>query len=279
MSSSETKPQFALCTISHREKLLEYVLDVARDLGFEAIEIWGREPHINEKFDENRTQAARRMIEERHLAIAALSSYVVFGPKRTRPEELVELEDVLHTARCLRSSIVRVWPSDIGSADASKTIWDRTVGEIREACDRASRLGITLAAEMCDDTLADTGESALRLLEAVDRENFGLTFHVSGRPRPETPEQRLEAVRNRVVNLHLQNFHNLTESDSERPRRAPIGEGLVDWYPLLEMLSESGYRGYHALEYACCEGNGKREALAADLGYVKSLFKLMGVAV
>ncbi|NLO73929.1 MAG: sugar phosphate isomerase/epimerase [candidate division WS1 bacterium] len=277
--SNEVKPQFALCSISHREKLLEYVLDLARDLGFEAIEIWGREPHINERFDENRTQAARRMIEERQLAIAALGSYVVFGPSRTRPEELVELEDVLHTARCLRCPLVRVWASDVGAAEASRTLWDRTVGEIQEACDRAQRLGIVLAADMHDDTLTDTGESALRLLEAVERDNFRLSFHISGRPREETPEERLEAVCSHVVHVQVQNFSSLIEGEAERPRRASIADGLVDWYPLLERLAEGGYRGYHALAFAACEGDGKREALAQDLHYLKSLFKLMGVAV
>ena len=279
MTASAVKPQFALCTISHREKLLEYVLDLARDLGFEAVEIWGREPHINEKFDENRTQAARRMLEERHLDVAALGSYVVFGPARTRPEELVELEDVLHTARCLRSAIVRIWASDVGSAEASRTCWDRTVGEIRDACDRAQRLEILLAAEMHDDTLADTGESCLRLLEAVDRENFGMNYQVSDRARPETPLQRLNAVLPHVVHCHIQNFVNLTNGEGERVRRAAISEGLVDWQPLLERLVDKKYRGYYALEFAAREGDGKREALAQDLSYLKSLFKLMGVAV
>jgi 3-dehydroshikimate dehydratase len=273
------KPRFALCTISHRERLLEYVLDLARDLGFEAVEIWGREPHINEKFDENRTQAACRMLEERHLNIAALGSYVVFGPVRTRPEELVELEDVLHTARCLHSPLVRVWASDVGSAEASKTGWDRTVGEIRDACDRAQRLGIILAAEMHDDTLADTGESAARLLEAVDRDNFRMNFQVSDRVRTETPLQRLNAVLPRVVHLHIQNYCQLTNGEGERVRRAAISEGLVDWGPLLERLVEKKYPGYYALEFAAREGEGKRESLAQDLSYLKSLFKLMGVAV
>jgi len=268
-----------LCTISHREKLLEYVLDLARDLHFEAVEIWGREPHINEKYDENRTQAARRMIEERHLATAALGSYVVFGPVRTRPEELVELEDVLHTARCLRCQIVRVWASDVGSADAGRAGWDRTVGEIREACDRAQRMGILLAAEMHDGSLADTGESSARLLEAVDRDNFRVNFQLSVRPQQETPEQRLAAVLPYVAHVHLQNFFNLADTEGERLRRAPISDGLYDWSPLLETLTHHKYAGYYALECAARDGDLKREALAQDLTYVKSLFKLMGVGV
>lgn len=270
------KPQFALCTISHRERLLEYVLDLARDLGFQAIELWGREPHISEQFDENRVQAARRMIEDRGLEVCVLGSYVVFGPVRTRPEELVNLEDMLHTARCLRVPLIRVWASDIGSDVASKPQWERTVGQIQEACDCAARLNLTLVAEMHDDTLTDTASSALRLLEQVDRDNFRLNFEVSNRPRPETPAQRLAAVLPYVAHIHVKNFHAYAGADGERPKWAPISDGLVDYLPLLELLCDHGYRGCYALEFAWREGNGKRESLAQDLAYLKSLFRLLG---
>jgi len=274
--SVRDKPQFALCTISHREKLLEYVLDLARELGFQAIELWGREPHISEQFDENRVQAARRMIEDRGLGICALGSYVVFGPVRTRAEELVNLDDMLHTARCLRVPLVRVWASDIGSDVATKAQWDRTVGEIQEACDRAARLNVTLVAEMHDDSLADTAASALRLLEQVDRDNFRLNFEVSTRLRSETPAQRLAAVLPFVVHTHLQNFSAYAGADGEKPKWAPISDGLVDYLPLLELLCDHGYQGCYALEFAAREGDGKRESLAQDLAYLKSLFRLLG---
>jgi sugar phosphate isomerase/epimerase len=170
-----------------------------------------------------------------------------------------------------------VWASDLGSQEASRALWDRTVGEIRDACDRAQRLGITLAAEMHDDTLADTGSSSLRLLQAVDRDNFRLSFRVSGRPGKETAEERLAAVCEQIVHMHVVNFYNLTNGEAERPRRAPISEGLVDWYPLVERLTNHKYEGCYALEFAACEGDGKREALARDLSYLRSLFRLMGV--
>jgi 3-dehydroshikimate dehydratase len=273
------KPRFALCTISHREKLLEYVLNVAKDLGFEGVELWGREPHISEKFDENRVHAARKMIEDRGLSLCCLGSYVVFGPVRTRAEELAELEDTLYTARCLRAPIVRVWASDISAERASRRQWDKTVAEIQEACDRAARLNLVLAAEMHDDTLADSAEATLRLLEAVDRPNFKLNFQVAHRATDEAPQERLERVLDHVAHLHLRNFTTHATENGERAVWAPLSEGLVDYYPLLDTLASHGYAGCYALEFASREGNGKRESLAADLAYLKGLFKLMGRSV
>jgi sugar phosphate isomerase/epimerase len=275
---SQDTPRFALCTISHREKLLEYVLDVAKELGFDGVELWGREPHISEKFDENRVQAARKMIEERGLQLCCLGSYVVFGPVRTRAEELVDLDDTLYTARCLRAPLVRIWASDIASAKATRKQWDQTASEIQEACDRAARLSLVVAAEMHDDTLTDTADASLRLLEQVNRANFKLNFEVSHRPVEEPPRERLLRVLDHVVHLHLRNFSTYAGENGERANWAPISDGLVDYYPLLDTLAEHGYAGYYALEFACREGNGKRESLAQDLAYLKSLFKLMGRA-
>ncbi len=276
MKSNEQKPQFALCTISHREKLLEYALEVAKDLGCDGVEIWGREPHISERFDENRVYAARKMVEERGLTTVVFGSYLTLGAVQTRPEDRVRLDDVLHTARCLHTPLMRVWASDMASDRADASIWSRTVAEIREACDRAERLNIVLAAEMHDDTLADTGESSRRLVELVNRDSFRLTFQVSIRPRKESPEERLQWIHEFVVHLHVQNFYSLAAKEDEPLRRAPVSEGLIDYYPLLEMLYDNGYSGSYALEFAACEGEGKREALAEDLRYLKSLFKLIG---
>ena len=276
MERSQAKPQFALCTISHREKLLEYALDVAKELGFDGVELWGREPHISEKFDENRVHAARKMIEDRGLVLCCLGSYVVFGPVKTRAEELAGLDDTLYTARCLRAPIVRVWASDVGAQRASKRQWEKAVAEIQEACDRAARLNLVLAAEMHDDTLADSADAALRLLEAVDRPNFKLNFEVSHRATAEPVRERLDRVLDYVVHIHLRNFSTCATENGERANWAPISDGLVDYFPLLDTLASHGYCGCYALEFACREGNGKRDSLAADLAYLKSLFKLMG---
>jgi len=276
VEKSRDTPRFGLCTISHREKLLEYALDVAKDLGFDAVELWGREPHISEKFDENRVQAARRMIEDRGLELCCLGSYVVFGPVRTRAEELVELEDTLYTARCLRAPLVRVWASDIGSATATKRQWDQTTSQIQEACDRAARLGLVLVAAMHDDTLTDTADSSLRLLEQVDRPNFKLAFEVSHRPIAESPQERLLRVVDHIAHIHVRNFAAYAKENGERASWAPISAGLVDYFPLLDALAEHGYHGCYALEFAWREGNSKRESLAQDLAYLKSLFRLMG---
>ncbi len=266
-----TKTKLALCTIAYREKLLDYALDVASELGVDGVEIWGREPHISEKFDENRVRTARKMVESRGLQIPAFGSYLGFGITRPRTDEIIQLDATLHIARCLGAPVVRVWASDIGSAQADETVWTKTVREIRLACARAAKLGITLAAEMHSGTLADTGDSARRLVEMVGRENFGLNFQVSQYALPETCEQRLEAVLAYVVHVHAQNYDRLLASNDDSLQHVPLSSGVIDYESLLPRLIEAGYNGYIAVAFAHAKGKDKKQALLEDIGYLQTL--------
>ncbi len=268
-ASQNSDIRIILCTIAYRDRLLDHVLDVAADLGFDGVEIWGREPHISEQFDENRVKAVQRMIHERDLVVPVLGSYLRFGCTKTRAEGTVELEDTLHTAHCLGTAIVRVWASDVPSVQATEAVWEATIHECQQACDQASKLGITLAVEMHSNTLADSAATARQLAELVKRDNFRLNYHVVPDTELQTPLEQLQSVMPYVVHMHAQNYACLTGADEVR--RVPLEDGQVDYQPLVKQLRESGYTGCIAVEFSWTEGEGKREALAADLLYLRSL--------
>ncbi len=264
--------KLALCTIAFREKLLDYALSVADELGVAGVEIWGREPHISEKFDENRVRTARRMVARRGLDIPVFGSYLRFASAYPHTDDTVELGPTLHIARCLRAPIVRIWASDVGSAEATEAIWTTAIRQIRQACDQAAKLSIILAAEMHDVTLTDTGAAARRLVEEVDRPNFRLNFQISAYINTETPEQRLAAVLPYVVHVHAQNYQRLLTGDDDHDLiRAPLEHGVIDYAPLVGQLVEAGYDGYIAVEFAPTESRDKSDALRGDIEYLQSL--------
>lgn len=264
------RPRVALCTIAFRERLVEDVLDLAQGLGFEGIELWGREPHVSEVYDYNRTRLCRRMCEERGLEIAALGSYVRFAPTKRNSDD-TSLLDTLRTAHTLRAPVVRVWVSDVPSAKADAAIWGRAVAEAREAARRSRRLGLVLAAEMHEDTLCDTADSARRLVEEVGCDNFRLNFQVASTRGCEDPVERLKKVSDYVVHFHAQNFYQLSTATGEGLKRAPLREGIVDYRRLISLLQRKSYTGWISVEFASVEGDGKTEAIAADLAYLRQL--------
>ena len=255
-----------LCTISYREKLLDVALEAAARVGFEAVELWGREPHVVEEYDESRIKGIRHMVEDLGLTAPVLGSYHYFG-KTTHREDSVSLVDTLHTAHGLHTPIVRVWASDVASAKASPEVWETTVAEAQAACDRAAKMNVIFAAEMHDHTLADTGESAKRLVEEVNRPNFRLNFQVST-DFHEDQMARLAMVLPYVVHMHCQNF---VPGGHDGYKRVALDAGFVDYRPFMDRLHEAGYNGIVAVECAAEEGEGKERSLKKDLDYLVAL--------
>lgn len=271
MPKTERTPmKIALCSIAFRERLLEYALDLAADVGFQGVEIWGREPHISHEFDANRVAAVRRMVAERGLEVPVFGSYLRLGATNQNHTGDVPLKDVLQTAAGLGSPIIRVWASDVGSAEAEEAVWRSTVRDAREAAASAAKMGIVLAAEMHSNTLADTSAAARRLLEEVDSEGFALNFQASTNLEDETAMERLEAVLPAVVHVHAQNYAPLGGRGG-RVERVALADGLVDYASLVRRLREADYQGYLAVEFSPSGTKDKAAAVARDFEYLSSL--------
>jgi len=258
-----------LCTISYKGKLLEVALSTAAKLGFEAVELWGREPHVGEIYDESRVRGIRTMAADKGLALPVFGSYLRLGATQQREDDIT-LADTLHTAHGLKTPIVRIWVSDVGTAQATEAIWEQAISEVQTACDRAVKMGVTFAAEMHGGTLADTAAGAKRLVESVDRPNFRLNYQADLAYDADSL-QRLETVLPWVVHFHCQNFVTETEGGNVRYRRVQIAEGEIDYRPLFARLKDVGYEGRIAIEFAAVEHEGKEASLQQDLQYLAAL--------
>lgn len=256
----------ALCSIAFRERLLEYSLDLACEAGLDGVEIWGREPHISEEYDENRVAAARKMVVSHGLEVAVFGSYLRLGAVQS---ESMSLRDVLQIATGLEVQLVRVWAGDVGSDEADDALWKRTVEECRSAACAAEKMGLRLAVEMHTNTLADTARSAKRLIEDVARDNFGLNYQ----PLPDLDDnaiKRLERVLPYVFHLHAQNYAALN-GDPERIERASLADGVIDYMPLISLLHDEGYDGYVAVEFSPSNVEDKRAAVLRDCIYLQNI--------
>ena len=271
MAEIQREPmKVALCSIAFRERLLEYTLAVAADIGFQGVEIWGREPHISEQFDASRVKAVRRMVGERGLEVAVFGSYLRLGATHTNSAGTVSLKDVVQTAAALGAPIIRVWASDLGSDEADEQVWQNTVAEAREAAACAAKMGLVLAAEMHSNTLADTASCARKLVEDVDSDAFALNFQASSKLTDDKPTERLVAVLPSVVHLHAQNYAPL-DDNGDRVERVGLADGFVDYAPLVSLLRKAGYQGSLAVEFAPTNAKDKAAALALDFEYLRSL--------
>jgi sugar phosphate isomerase/epimerase len=128
---------------------------------------------------------------------------------------------------------------------------------------------MTLVVEMHADTLADTAQSALRLMREVDRDNFRLNFQVASVEDGVSPEQRLQETLPWIAHVHAQNYERVP-APGEALQRAPLASGAVDYRSLLARLKDFGYRGCVAVEFAYTEQSGREEALAEDAAFLRA---------
>ncbi len=258
--------RIGLCTIAFRDWKLERVLDLARKIGYEGVELWGREPHICESFDAERVAAARSEVLARGLQIASYSPYVYLSSveEHEAEEELQKALDLLRIARALGSPRMRVYAGRRGSRDATARDWESCIGGLRALADAAAAAGVTLCVETHGGTLADTTETTARLLSTVNSTRLRVLFD----PVNLWPEDPVASARALQPHTELVHLKNKRDKDGALPL---LDEGPVDFTPTLRSLAESGYHGFIDVEFV---NEANREAAAAhDYAFLERVIR------
>ncbi|WP_370617009.1 sugar phosphate isomerase/epimerase family protein [Mumia sp. Pv 4-285] len=166
MSAPGTALRSGICSVTLRHLPTEQVLAVAAAAGLETIE-WGADVHAPA---DSPTALAELAAATRRSGqqVASYGSYW-----RAATSSLADGAAAIRAAHILGCSRVRVWAGVTGSDTASAQQRRDVVRDVRALADDAAELGITIAFEHHDRTLADTPSSTLDLLAAVDRPNVG----------------------------------------------------------------------------------------------------------
>ena len=153
-----------LVSITFRQLAPQEIVALVAQSGLDAIE-WGGDIHVPHG-DVAQARAVRRITEDAGIAIAAYGSYYRVGHG-----EPVPFEAVVESAVALGAPLIRVWAGKHGAAQADQAYWDRVVADSRAIADLAQQAGIAIAYEYHANTLTDTRDGALRLLETVAHPN------------------------------------------------------------------------------------------------------------
>lgn len=261
-----------LCTIAFRDLPIHSVVALARECGVDGLEIWGREPHICERFNSQRVQALARLVTSRGLEVGVFGSYVRLGvAEELGPDQLSSAETALLIAARLGAPLVRVWAGNCPSAQATSSQWQACLSDLQRMAEMAADRGLSLAIEMHGNTLADTGETTRRLLDQAGADNVLANYQPAFDPNLDEPFERLEAVLGRVANVHAQNMNYRTLDGETRLVRVPIAQGLVDYAEVARRLKAHGYQGYLEVEFLPEGELPKQQMLLQDVQYLRSI--------
>ena len=220
-------------------------------LGVDAIEV------CEEKLDEGRIAEQMALVRRRGLEISSVQPAVrTLFPSRTQPEP----EGVSERTDRFRRAIERLGRFAQGVPFVCNTgpppggdiqgVLDVAGREYRALADFALGHGACIALEPLSPALMNvetaiwTLEQAMRIVAAVDRDNFGVCVDLWNIWRNGGVTGEIRACGDRVFVVHVADWRTPRSFDD----RHVVGRGGIPLPPLLRAVHESGYRGAHTLE-------------------------------
>lgn len=218
-------------------------------IGYDGIEIGCAAPHAwPAHLSAARRRELRGLLQTEGLEVASLLPAPGGGPGNNPasplPEERAatiahykEVVDLAHDLGSTRVLYIAGWRV-FGTSQADA--WGWTLDALTQIAQHAAGRGVTIVIEptSADSNLIDTGGHALQLREQSGQANVKVmfdTYHVLHRAE-------VSADYAREMAPHLGHVH-FADID-----RLPPGEGIVDWYGVLQALREVGFDGFLTME-------------------------------
>lgn len=258
---------------------LESFLRKAGNLGYQAVELMGKRPHLSIlDVDDPQVERIGRVADEAGVQIATIAGYTDFTMGRGTEIPSVEFQvayvrALARVGRQLGARIIRIFTGYATDLDASRSDWDLCVGAVRQCAQVAGDHGLILGVQNHHDV--GVGVDAFsEFLDDVDHPNCRAMFD------PWAPALQGEDLRPaarrlapRMVQTTLADYVRLARYRyipglvnyrriDDMVRAVPLGEGFVDLDSFFAGLREGGFDGYVAYEMCSpLRGGGREENL------------------
>jgi sugar phosphate isomerase/epimerase len=245
---------------------LEDFLRRARTLGFDAVMLMAKRPHLSVlDYDAEARRRLRRQAEELGLKVAVLAGYNDFCLGADLPDlparemQTLYVRELCRLAHDLGCGLVRVFTGFDRAAASYEQQWQWCVACLKECACLAAPLGVTVGVQNHHD-VACHWESLLDLLADVDEPNCKAMFDawapalqgidVVAAARKMAPVMVHTTVADYVRRPRFRYVPNLVNYERETGvvRAVPMGEGFIDYRGFFRALREGGYQGYVAYE-------------------------------
>jgi sugar phosphate isomerase/epimerase len=257
---------------------LEEFLDRARALGFGAVMLMAKRPHLSVlDYDETARKRLRDRLERLGLKVACLAGYTDFGlggeraDVPTREMQILHVRELSRVARDLGCPLVRVFTGFPSGGATHDQLWNACVASLRECARRAAEFGVTVGVQNHHDT-AVHHESLRDLLEEIAEPNCKAMFDawapalqgvdLSAAVKHMAPYVVHTTVADYVRRPRFRYDPGLVNYVSEPAavRAVPMGEGFIDYTGFFRALWETGFDGYVAYEMCSPLRGGGGEA-------------------
>ena len=219
------------------------LLEPVAQAGFNDLEIW--QYHISGLTEADLEALVKRLgdLGLHSLALGAYPSLHVEGDEWLVVE--ADLRRLIDWGAALGVHAFKIFPGSLGSLSVEAATRELSVGRIRELAHALADRGMILTMETHGNTLCDTLDSTLQLLDELSDcgDDIGICFQPYTDDDTDAAIAVFDALRDDIVHIHLQN------------RRQPEGTTLLelgDWTDygrFLPHVKAAGFDGLMCLEF------------------------------
>lgn len=255
----------AVFTKLFADRDLEETVSLVADRGFDAVEPMCRNPHLSVDTPPERVDQLREQLDGHGLDVACLGTYTGHYDGKSPDEREAELDDLsrfLEMADTLGCDLVRHNPGGPPQYEASDDDYTETADWMRRAADMAAEHDIRLTLELHGGSLAESATGAMKLLDLIDRPNYGVTHDAGNMYIADVPfgHESIETLRDRILHVHVKGerriedptlegaFEFETRNGIETFQHTLLDEGANCHEPVFEALRDIGYDGYASVE-------------------------------
>ena len=271
---------------------LEAFLEKARALGFEAVMLMTKRPHLSVlDYDADGRRRLRQQLERLGLHVACLAGYTDLSLGAERPDvparemQFLYVRELCRLAPDLGCKLVRVFTAFDHAAATPDQLWGWCVAGLRECARLAAGYGVTVGVQNHHDT-AVHHDSLGDLLEEIGELNCKAMFDAWA---PALQGVDLSAAVQRLAPYIV---HTTVADYVRRPRfryqptlvnyvpetdvvrAVPMGEGFIDYRTFFTALQQAGFTGHVAYEMCSpLRGGGGEDNLDR---YARKFLEYMG---
>lgn len=256
--------KIAISTIMFNKRSIQEAIKLAKQIGYDGVEIWGREPHISYNTPIERVREIRNMLDFYELEISNIASYVggfsTISDKECSMEyeKLYNYMDIMEILKC---GIIRVWVGGPNTFLANSYHYEKAMFWVDKCAELAKKNNKKIALEIHNGSLIGTVESADRFIKDLNRENVGLIHDAGNMYITDTDYGggSIEAL-DSIFHVHIKDelrvdsdslsgaFRDRTIYGDEIFQHKLLGQGAVDYFPVFKALIKQKYEGFVSAE-------------------------------
>lgn len=254
----------------------EYSLDDAmrlfKSIGLDGAEIIVQDRYkcaLAEKSSISELQHVRELADSLGLEISCLTPYYSHfnsSDDSLRQHDMEGIRTVVEYAEILQAPCVRIYGGNISSdtTDNEEEMYSRLVESLQVLGNFAHAHGVRLAVENHFNTMTVSARQSIEISRRIGNPAVGILYDQANLAFTgnEDFQEAVSLQGEKIYYVHVKDLifrskdHTFSSSDVSHPDENErnvttriVGEGILDWQSILQILKDRGYDGWLSFEY------------------------------